>query len=164
MLNRRGFVLTAALAALSGCGSKFRRYNGPEVTRLIIFKQQRKLHLLHEDKALKTYQIGLGGNPVGPKQFEGDMKTPEGAYRIDRQNPNSAYHLSIGISYPNHRDVELAEALGKKPGGDIFIHGQARKNRGRGRDWTAGCVAVKDKEMEEIYAMVRLGTEIFIYA
>ncbi|MEZ5777252.1 MAG: L,D-transpeptidase family protein [Paracoccaceae bacterium] len=163
MWNRRGFVFAAGLAALSGCGSKFRRYNGPEVTRIIIFKGQRRMHLMHGSQALKSYKIGLGGNPVGDKQFEGDMKTPEGAYRIDRQNPNSTYHLSIGISYPNEKDIEEAKALGKEPGGDIFIHGRARKNRGRGSDWTAGCIAVKDNEMEEIYSMVRVGTEIFIY-
>jgi murein L,D-transpeptidase YafK len=107
--------------------------------------------------------VGLGGNPIGPKQFEGDQKTPEGAYLIDRQNPNSNYHLSIGISYPNQRDVEFAESQGKNPGGDIFIHGRARKNKGRGKDWTAGCIAVKDGEMEEIYSMVRVGTPIYIY-
>jgi murein L,D-transpeptidase YafK len=153
-----------ALTGLVGCGgSKFRTYNGPDVTRLVLLKSERKLHLVNGTKALKTYKVGLGGNPIGPKQFEGDQKTPERAYLIDRQNPNSNYHLSIGISYPNQRDVEFAESQGKKPGGDIFIHGRARKNKGRGKDWTAGCIAVKDGEMEEIYSMVRVGTPIYIY-
>ncbi|MGB3314097.1 MAG: L,D-transpeptidase family protein [Albidovulum sp.] len=164
MFNRRTFVALAALAGLAGCGgSKFRTYRGPEVTRIVIFKGERKMHLVNGTKALKTYKIGLGGNPVGPKQFEGDQKTPEGAYLIDRQNPKSAYHLSIGISYPNRRDVAFAEEQGKRPGGDIFIHGRAKKNKGRGKDWTAGCIAVKDREMEEIYSMVRVGTPIYIY-
>ncbi len=163
MINRRTFVATGALAALAGCGGKFRTYDGPEVTRVIVFKAERKMHLMHGNKALKTYKIGLGGNPVGDKKYEGDQRTPEGAYLIDRRNPNSSYHLSLGISYPNQEDVEEAAALGKKPGGDIFIHGRARKNKGRGKDWTAGCIAVKDSEMEEVYSMVRVGTPIFIY-
>ncbi|WP_245890859.1 L,D-transpeptidase family protein [Albidovulum aquaemixtae] len=154
--------MAAALAALGGCGSKFRKYSGPEVTRIVVFKGERKMHLVNGIKALKTYKIGLGGNPIGHKQYEGDQKTPEGIYLVDRRNPDSTYHLSLGISYPNERDIAEAEALGKEPGGDIFIHGRARKNRGRGNDWTAGCIAVKDREMEEIYSMVRLGTEIVI--
>ncbi len=156
-------MMMTALGWLSACGgSKFRSYSGPEVTRIVVYKGERKLHLVNGTKALKTYKIGLGGNPVGDKQIEGDGKTPEGSYQIDRRNPNSAYHLSLGISYPNEQDVETAKALGKEPGGDIFIHGQARKNKGRSKDWTAGCIAVKDREMEEIYSMVRTGTEIVI--
>lgn len=163
MLNRRAFMTVAAATGLAGCGSKFRSYNGPEVTRIVVYKSQRKMHLVNGVKALKTYKIALGGNPIGDKQFEGDQKTPEGAYLINRNNPNSAYHLSLGISYPNRTDVEEAKAAGKEAGGDIFIHGRARANAGRGNDWTAGCIAVKDREMEEIYAMVRLGTPIYIY-
>ena len=155
-------MASTAAATLAGCSSKFRSYNGPEVTRIVVYKGERKLHLVNGVKALKTYKIGLGGNPVGDKKFEGDFKTPEGVYLIDRQNPNSAYHLSLGISYPSIQDIEEAKSLGKEPGGDIFIHGRARKNRGRGKDWTAGCIAVKDREMEEIYSMVRVGTEIII--
>ncbi|WP_318338068.1 L,D-transpeptidase family protein [Defluviimonas sp. D31] len=152
----------AALGVLAGCGSKFRTYNGPEVTRIVIYKGERKMHLVHGTRALKSYKIALGGNPIGDKQYEGDQRTPEGAYLIDRRNPNSGYHLSLGISYPNEQDVAQAKALGKSPGGDIFIHGRARKNRGRGKDWTAGCIAVKDREMEEVYSMVREGTPIYI--
>ena len=155
-------ALAALLAVPAGC-SKFQSYDGPEVTRVIVFKSERKMHLMHGTKALETYDIALGGNPVGAKEFEGDMKTPEGAYRIDRRNPNSAYHLSLGISYPNDLDRAEAAALGKPPGGDIFIHGRDGKNRGRGDDWTAGCIAVKDREIRKIYAMVRTGTEIHIY-
>jgi len=163
MMRRRSLLAVAAIALLGACSSKFRRYDGPEVQRIIVFKGDRKMHLLNGTKALKSYKIGLGGNPVGPKQFEGDSKTPEGAYYIDRQNPRSQYHLSLGISYPNKRDAEFAEAEGKKPGGDIFIHGEDQK-KGRGpKDWTAGCIAVKDREIEEIYSMVRVGTPIYIY-
>jgi len=163
MVRRREFLASAALGLLGACGhAKFRTYDGPEVTQLVVYKGERRMHLVNGSKALKTYKIALGGNPVGPKQFEGDGKTPEGLYFINRQNPNSAYYLSLGISYPNETDVEAAKAEGKEPGGDIFIHGRANKNRGRGKDWTAGCIAVKDREMEEIYSMVRIGTPIFI--
>jgi len=164
MMNRRNILLGMMAAALAGCASKFRTYRGPEVTRVYVLKGQRKLMLMHHDTPLKIYDMGLGWNPVGHKQFEGDGKTPEGRYFIDRRNPNSQYHLSIGISYPNQADREFAAAHGKRPGGDIFIHGEAgQKPRGK-RDWTAGCIAVKDREMEDIYAMVRDGTEVILTA
>ncbi|MCB2134761.1 MAG: L,D-transpeptidase family protein [Rhodobacteraceae bacterium] len=162
MLSRRTFLLTTGMVALGGCSSKFRHYDGPEVTQILVQKSERRMHLLNGRVALKSYDIALGGNPVGHKQFEGDLKTPEGLYYIDRRNPNSAYHLSLGISYPNAKDVAEAEALGKKPGGDIFIHGRAGPRAKRSGDWTAGCISVKDKEIEEVYAMVRNGTPIFI--
>jgi murein L,D-transpeptidase YafK len=155
-------VIALVALAVSCGGSKFRTYNGPEVTRIVVMKSERKMYLLNGTTALKTYDIALGGNPIGDKQVEGDMKTPEGVYRIDRRNPNSSYHLSLGISYPNDQDRAEAKALGKSPGGDIFIHGRAGKNRGRGEDWTAGCISVKDREMEEVYSMVKVGTPIVI--
>lgn len=162
MWGRRTFLTTVALGLLSACGSKFRRYNGPAVTQILIYKGERKMYLLNGRRALQTYNIALGGNPIGDKKVEGDGKTPEGLYYINRRNPNSTYHLSLGISYPNDADREEAKALGKPPGGDIFIHGRARKNKGRGKDWTAGCIAVKDGQMEEVYSMVRVGTPIMI--
>ncbi len=161
MIGRRTFLLASA-AALAGCGSKFRRYSGPEVTAIEVQKAKRRMYLLSGSKVLKTYKIRLGGNPVGPKQFEGDGKTPEGAYLITHRNPNSAYHLSLGISYPNQADKDFAKSQDKRPGGDIFIHG-GPKEWFAGRDWTAGCIAVKDREMEEIFAMVNPGVQINIY-
>lgn len=154
-------ALVALLAGLAGC-SKFKTYDGPEVTQINVYKASRRMYLMHGPVPLKAYDIGLGGNPVGDKQFEGDRKTPEGAYYISRRNPNSTYHLSLGISYPNDQDRAEAAAFGKAPGGDIFIHGRDGKNRGLGKDWTVGCIAVKDREMEDIYAMVRVGTPIVI--
>lgn len=156
-----GLVL-ALMLALGACGSKFKTYNGPEVTHVLVSKSERKMQLLHNGEVLKTYRVGLGNAPVGHKQFMGDGKTPEGDYFIDRRNPNSKFHLSIGISYPNPQDIAAAEAEGKNPGGDIFIHGRPKKYRNGVRDWTAGCIAVKDREMEMIYAMVRDGTPIRI--
>lgn len=166
-MRRRTFLATAAIAILGAslpadARSKFRVYDGPEITQIVVHKAKRRMYLISGTKVVKRYRIALGGNPVGPKRFEGDGKTPEGLYYIDRQNPDSTYHLSLGISYPNEEDVARAKAEGKEPGSDIFIHGRARKNRGRGRDWTAGCIAVKDREMEAIYAMVKIGTPIFI--
>lgn len=162
---RLGVLVLLAVGLVSCAPSKFRTYDGPEVTRVEIHKSQRKMYLLHHGQVLKTYGVGLGSNPVGHKQFEGDAKTPEGVYYIDRRNPNSAFHLSLGISYPNDADRAFARAQGKSPGGDIFIHGRAGKHtlRGRGRDWTDGCIAVTDREMEDIYAMVRQGTPIAIF-
>ncbi len=152
------------LIVLASCGgSKFRHYDGPPVTQIQVHKAKRTMLLFSGDKVLESYRVALGGNPVGAKQFEGDGKTPEGVYRITHHNPNSAYHLSLGVSYPNEADVANAVGQGRKPGGDIMIHGRAGKNKGRGRDWTAGCIAVKDREIEEIYSMVTPGTPIIIF-
>jgi len=156
-------ILIAVVATLGACASKFQSYSGPEVTRVLIFKDQRKLYLMHGDGALKLYDIELGFAPTGHKAFEGDGRTPEGEYTIDRRNPNSAFYLSIGISYPNAADRAAARALGKSPGGDIFIHGGRRPGDPKRADWTAGCISVSNKQMREIYAMVKDGTPISIY-
>lgn len=159
----RIFLMIALALGLSGCASKFKTYNGPEVTRVVVYKDARKLYLMHHDAILAQHDIDLGFAPAGHKQYEGDGKTPEGRYLIDRRNPNSSFHLSIGISYPNRQDVEVARSAGKSPGGDIFIHGEASPLGKRGPDWTAGCIAVTNEEIEWIYAMVRDGTVIDIY-
>lgn len=165
-IPRRIVLFGGLVALLTGCASKFRTYTGPEVTRLRLYKAQRLLVLDGADRVLRTYPIGLGFAPVGHKQFEGDGRTPEGSYVIDRRNPDSLFHLSVGISYPNEADIAFAEAQGRSPGGDIFIHGGPRRgiDPTNVRDWTAGCVSVTDPEIEEIYAMVRDGTPIDIYA
>lgn len=155
-------LMVVAVFALSTCGSKFRTYNGPTVTKVEVHKADRKMYLLHGSEVLKAYNIKLGGNSIGPKQFEGDRKTPEGAYFISHRNPNSSYHLSLGISYPNDADRAFAKANGKEPGGDIFIHGNNNRGSSRG-DWTVGCIAVSDKHIEEIYAMVNPGTPVIIF-
>lgn len=154
----------AVLTALAGC-SKFRSYDGPEVTRVVVMKADRKLYLMHGQAVLKAYDIDLGFAPEGPKRFEGDGKTPEGRYIIDRRNPNSEFHLSLGISYPNADDIARARAAGRDPGGDIFIHGRPPflAFKRIGPDWTAGCISVSNREIEEIYAMVRNGTVVDIY-
>ena len=119
MISRRSLLGgAAALAAssLAGCStstpttSKFRTYDGPPVTGLVVSKGARRLYLLNGNKALKAFDIQLGSNPVGHKRLEGDGRTPEGAYIIDRRNPNSQYYLSVGISYPNVQDLAYAQA------------------------------------------------------
>ncbi len=162
-MKRRVFGLGAmATLAVAGCssGPRFLTYDGPDVTSVVVNKGARRMYLLHQEEILKAYDFELGFAPNGAKQFEGDGKTPEGTYLIDRRNPRSSFHLSVGISYPNAQDIARARAAGKKPGGDIFIHGQPNRKKAKGRDWTAGCIAVKNHEIEEIYAMVRNGTVI----
>lgn len=137
------------------------------VDRIIVNKARRELLLLHGESVLRTYRIALGRNPVGPKAEEGDGKTPEGRYSIDRRNPNSRFHLSLHISYPNDSDRERACARGVDPGGDVMIHG-LRNGEGhigeahRETDWTRGCIAVTDEEMDEIWDLVEDGTPIEI--
>ncbi|KAA8607103.1 L,D-transpeptidase family protein [Sulfitobacter pseudonitzschiae] len=163
--TRRTALLGGLALGLAGCASKFRTYEGPEVTRLQMFKGDRNLFLFDNTSVLKAYRIDLGFAPEGPKRFEGDGKTPEGAYTVDRRNPDSLFHLSIGISYPNEADIAFAAAQGREPGGDIFIHGGPRPGIDAIKpDWTAGCIAVSDREIEDIYAMVRDGTPIDIFA
>lgn len=141
---------------------------GKEIDRIEVFKSKRRMKVYSEGMLLKTYRISLGKNPVGHKQFEGDCKTPEGIYSIDGRNPNSAFHKNLGISYPNENDLEKAKRLEKPAGGDIKIHG-LRNGRGyiskfhRWKDWTAGCIAVTDIEIDELYDAVKIGAEIQIY-
>lgn len=159
----RIFLILSLAAFLPSCASKFKSYYGPEVTRVVVYKGKRKMHLMHKNRVLRSYDVGLGFAPYGHKGEEGDGRTPEGDYLIDRRNPNSEFHLSIGINYPNQNDVARARAAGVSPGGDIFIHGRPNKYAKGGRDWTAGCIAVTNKEMEKIYSMVKNGTPISIY-
>ena len=118
-------------------------------------------------KELKSYKIALGANPVGPKQLQGDHKTPEGTYVLDRRNQRSRFYRSIHISYPSENDRAQAAKLGGDPGGDIMVHGLPNGfgwlgDGHRHMDWTDGCIAVTDAEMDEIWKMVPNGTTIEI--
>lgn len=135
--------------------------------KVLIEKQARRLSLLSKGEVIKTYKIALGGNPVGPKERQGDNKTPEGTYVIDARNGNSGFHLSLHISYPNEHDKKRAKKLGVSPGGDIMIHGIKNGFSQVGAshaetDWTEGCIAVTNQEMEEIYKFVPIGTVVEI--
>lgn len=166
-ISRRALALLP-FALLAACGapqSRFKRYDGPPVTQIVVNKGERRMYLMSGRTVLKAYDVGLGNEPLGTKQFDGDGKTPEGVYFIDRFNPDSAYHLSLGVSYPNDRDTAHARSQGRDPGGDIFIHGwgpEGHRLAPGNRDWTAGCIAVRDEEIEEIYAMVKGGVPIII--
>ena len=127
-------------------------------------KSARTLTLYAEGQPVRSYTgIQLGDEPVGHKRFQGDERTPEGRYTIDYGNPASSYHLSLHISYPDSRDRALARAQGRSPGGDIFIHGQPNGYGTRVEgDWTDGCIALADAEIEELWGMVGDGTAIEI--
>ena len=159
----RAILAIFVVVAVSGCASKFRTYYGPEVTRVVVYKKSRAMYLLHNKRVLRRYDIELGFEPTGDKKIAGDGRTPEGHYLIDRRNPESNFHLSLGINYPSKKDVAEARSLGKDPGGDIFIHGRGNLLTLLRPDWTWGCIAVTDDEIEEIYAMVQNGTPISIY-
>ena len=162
MISRRS-VMVGAAAGLAACSAEPQVYAGPEVTRIQILKGKRRMQLLHDRQLLREYQFELGFDPIGHKVREGDGRTPEGSYRIDRRNPNSRYHLSLGLSYPDADDVAVARSQGLNPGGDIFIHGTPDEWVGQ-TDWTWGCVAISNAEMDEVYAMVQTGTLVTIYA
>lgn len=132
---------------------------------VLVDKSERRLTLFSRGYVLRSYTgLGFGDAPFGHKQFEGDERTPEGFYTIHTRNPNSSYHLSLRIDYPNDRDRAFAQAHGRSPGGDIFIHGQPnwlREGRMRG-DWTDGCIAVANHEIEELWSLIPDGTPIEI--
>ena len=136
---------------------------GVKADKLVVYKGDRRMEFWSGDQLVKTYKISLGGNPLGHKEREGDSRTPEGLYYINDRNPNSRFHLNLGISYPNQSDRKRPG----KPGGDIKIHG-IQNGLGwigkfqRWTDWTDGCIAVTDTEIEELYAAVPNGTPIYL--
>jgi len=135
--------------------------------KILIEKNARLLTLISKGEVLKTYKIALGGNPIGAKERQGDNKTPEGTYIIDSRNRDSRYHRSLHISYPNERDKKRARELGVSPGGDIMIHGIKNGFSWVGDahaevDWTKGCIAVTDEEIEEIDKLAPNGTVVDI--
>lgn len=160
----RILFLTLASTLLLACasGPRFFTYRGPEVTRIVVHKENRLMELWHHDTVLRAFEIQLGFNPVGHKFQRGDGRTPEGDYIVDRRNPRSSFHLSVGINYPRAEDIERAREFGVNPGGDIFFHGRGPNHRRARGDWTAGCIAVTDREIEVIYAMVQDGTAVTI--
>ena len=157
----KALLVFSIIILLASCSS-FRHSQLPKVTNIQVFKADRTMLLINQGVVVKKYNFKLGFAPIGKKQFEGDGKTPEGKYYIDRKNPNSQYYLSLGISYPNETDKREAARLGKSPGGDIFIHGRDKSPKWWKRDWTFGCIAIRNHEMDEIYSAIDIGTPIFI--
>ena len=136
-----------------------------KINHVILDKGERKLFLMSNNYVVKTYKVAIGSNPIGPKRQEGDGKTPEGLYIIDRRNPKSSCYRSLHISYPSAKDIEYARRAGVRPGGDIMIHGILNGLGWIGPfhrlfDWTGGCIAVTNKEIEEIWQMVPDGMPI----
>ncbi len=137
-----------------------------QIDRIEIYKSARTLTVFRDDVPLRTYDIALGFAPEGDKQQEGDGKTPEGDFIINRRNPNSAFHLSLGLNYPRPQDIARAKADGVSPGGDIFIHGQPNglgKLTTLANDWTAGCIAISDAQIQELWRVTPNGTPVTIF-
>lgn len=138
-----------------------------QVDRIVVDKASRLMRLMHGSRVIRSYDICLGSRPAGPKTCRGDRRTPEGHYVIDGRNAGSKYHLSLHISYPNGRDLRAARKRGCRPGGNIMIHGQPSELYHRGPplssfDWTTGCIAVTNPEIDEIWRLVPDGTPIEI--
>lgn len=142
------------------------------ITEVRVNKSERTVKLMHQEQTVRTYPMRLGFDPVGHKQQEGDGKTPEGRYRLDWRNAQSAFYKSLHVSYPNQYDQQRAQQLGVSPGGDIMIHGSASQQQLKvmpslmdylpRADWTLGCIAVKNVDMDEIWQLVDNGTVIEI--
>jgi murein L,D-transpeptidase YafK len=161
------FLTLLVVSAL--CGQSLAQLSKPalQADRVLVLKKEHTLQLLSQGNVIKTYKVALGGDPVGPKMRQGDHKTPEGVYVLDFRNAHSQFYKSIHISYPSERDRAAARKLGASPGGDVFVHGLP-KGYGyvgaahRLRDWTDGCVAVTNEEIDEIWHSVADGTPIEI--
>jgi murein L,D-transpeptidase YafK len=158
------YLAVQAPAALAETGL---RSHYPQADRILIVKGERKLYLLRAQEVLKSVDIALGLMPKGPKEREGDFRTPEGLYYVEAKNPDSDYFLALKVSYPNPKDVAHARSLGVDPGGQIMIHGQPNKpkydeRRYQGWDWTDGCIAVSNSDMVDIWLMTSESTPIEI--
>jgi murein L,D-transpeptidase YafK len=160
--------IAAYLLLLTFCASSAPGFASTNtVSAVLVLKSDRVLRLLNNGKTLKEYRVSLGKQPVGHKTREGDLRTPEGRYILDWRNENSRFYRSIHISYPNARDMRRAQQMGADPGGMIMIHGRpsyysSATHRYDNKDWTDGCIAVTDSEMDEIWEMVKDGTPIII--
>jgi murein L,D-transpeptidase YafK len=171
-----GVVCKAVLACAAVCALAFYIYAhhnwhplpmGATIDRIVVEKSAKRLSIFGGGYQIKSYRIALGRNPVGAKQEEGDMKTPEGIYKIDSRNAQSSFHLALHISYPSDEDNQRAAARGVSAGSDIMIHG-IQNGRGwigafhRWKNWTAGCIALTDEEIEELWRVTPDGTTIEI--
>lgn len=157
-MRKYALIIFALFAALLTWSSLAPAANPEKADKILVMKSWRRMLLLRDGEIVKEYKISLGFNPKGAKMRRGDGKTPEGHYIIDRRNAGSRFHLALHVSYPDSNDINIARAQGIDPGGDIMIHGLPngindgwRKER---IDWTAGCIAVNNKEIQEIWRLV----------
>ena len=139
----------------------------PKADCVLVKKHEKRLYLMKNKKPFKIYRVAFGGNSKGPKRKEGDERTPEGRYTLDYKNFDSDFYKSIHISYPNDQDIKRAKEMDIAPGGDIMIHGQKNGAKNFERihryvNWTDGCIAVTNTEMDEIWTSVDVGTPIII--
>ena len=135
------------------------------IDRILVEKAARRLTTFRVGQVVRVYRVALGSSPLGDKARQGDGRTPEGLFRINRRNDASAFHLSLGLDYPQPADIATARAGGYDPGGDIFLHGQPNalpSGVTLWRDWTAGCIALSDAEIEELWRAAALGTQVEI--
>ena len=152
-------IIGGILIAVAASATMARPDTSIKADKVLVVKSERKLYLLKNGAPIKVYNVSLGLNPQGHKQEKGDKKTPEGLYILDRRNPKSKYYKSIHISYPNEQDRKRAAERGVDPGGDIVLHGLPVNSKDEAwdyieRDWTDGCIAVTNDEMQEIWELV----------
>jgi murein L,D-transpeptidase YafK len=168
MKSRYAFTFLSAASILWGsCGSNAGEANLGRADKIVIVKSARTLSLMNRGRVLREYKVALGSDPVGPKARKGDHKTPEGEYVIDAKKDHSRFYKALHISYPNQADKQRALSQGKDPGGDVEIHGVENGlgwlgSLHRTVDWTDGCVALTDAEMDEIWDSVAVGTVVEI--
>jgi len=160
-------VLAAAVILFTSWSFLVGQETALNVDHVIVYKHQRKLVLLSKGREVRSYKIALGGEPVAPKTRLGDHRTPEGSYVLDSRNPNSRFYKAFHISYPNAKDTAAAKKSGVNPGGEIMLHGLPKAYAWVGKahvlhDWTDGCIAVTNEEMDEMWELVRVGTPIDI--
>jgi murein L,D-transpeptidase YafK len=173
-MNPRRIISGIALLVVLGAAlSSVRGFAGtePPITQkadsILILKKDHVMELLAGGKVLKTYKVALGRGGLAPKEREGDGRTPEGHYVIDSRNADSHYHRALHVSYPNAEDRKRAAQLGVAPGGAIMIHGLPNGQEKIGAahrlyDWTLGCIAVTNDEIDEVWSLVPLGTPVEI--
>ena len=171
-MKRKWFILLAFIAfSMVALTYYFYPYGkipaGITIDKIVVIKSQHRLFAWSHHQLIHTYTIAIGKNAAGDKQFEGDRKTPEGSYFIFAKNPNSGWHKNLGISYPNADDIAVSKRLGLHTGGDIKIHGlkNGRINLGRFHrwtDWTNGCIALTNEEIDDLYEHTPVGTPIII--
>ena len=171
MIPRRSFAAglasAACVASLGRAVPALAAVKPAKADRIIVAKSERRLYLLRDGEVLRSYLVALGRQPRGTKLYQGDGRTPEGTYEITAFNAQSRFHRSLRVSYPNEHDRAVARALGQAAGGDIMVHGLAPERRNFQNEhwrynWTNGCIAVGDAEIEEIWQRVEIGTPIEI--
>ena len=184
MICFKNFLTLSCLLLVTACVSTPRQqqstqtYNPPirysytpqlgKADMVLVKKSESKMYLMKRGKPLKSYNVAFGSNPIGHKKQEGDQRTPEGRYLLDYKNQRSKFYKSINISYPNEKDIANARARGVDPGDDIVIHGYPNELYGYSgpvypKNWTQGCIGVKNHEMDEIWALVEVDTPIEIH-